>query len=170
MAEVTAHLRRAVVDDTARLLEWVNDPKGRQASFQSEPITSEDHQAWFTARLGDSNTLIWLLEVDGFSCGMVRLERAEQSAMLSYLIASPYRERGLAAWIRPDNNASICALERAGFQPKPRRQIGYVTCTELSHEDWLARNREIAFPSGDRRDERQPQSVSVKTGRILMIF
>jgi UDP-2,4-diacetamido-2,4,6-trideoxy-beta-L-altropyranose hydrolase len=146
MAEATAHLRRADVDDTARLLEWVNDPKVRQASFQSEPITLEEHQAWFTARLGDSNTLIWLLEVDGFSCGMVRLERAEQSATLSYLIASPYRERGLAAimlrlalvelnsiwpgvqvaaWIRPDNNASICALERAGFQRE----------TEAS--DWL---------------------------------
>jgi len=142
MEEATPHLhlRLASPGDSDQLLEWANDPEVRQASFQSEPITLEEHQAWVTARLEDSNTLIWLLEVDQSACGMVRLERMEQAATLSYLVASSHRGQGLAAkmlrlalieladiwpgipviaWIRSNNVASSRSLEGAGFQRKP---------------------------------------------------
>ena len=142
MEEATPHihLRRASPGDRNQLLEGANDPEVRQASYQSEPITLEEHQAWFATRLEDFNTLIWLLEVGQSACGMVRFERVEQAATLSYLVASSYRGQGLAAkmlrlalneladiwpgipviaWIRPNNVASSRSLEGAGFQRKP---------------------------------------------------
>jgi UDP-2,4-diacetamido-2,4,6-trideoxy-beta-L-altropyranose hydrolase len=130
-------LRPANMDDCGQLLEWANDPEVRQASFQSEPITPTEHQTWFAVRLEDEGTLIWVLELGQVTCGMVRLEREEQTATLSYLVSPSHRGQGLAAkmlhlvlnelngiwpgiqvaaWVRPDNIASICALKRVGFQ------------------------------------------------------
>ena len=142
MEEATPHLRlrRASPGDRNQLLEWANDSEVRQAFFQSEPITLEEHQAWFATRLEDCNTLIWLLEVDQSACGMVRFERAEKAATLSYLVASSHRGQGLAttmlrlalveladiwpeirviAWVQPHNVASSRSLEGAGFQRIP---------------------------------------------------
>lgn len=62
MNEDALHLRPASGDDCRRVWEWANAPAVRTVSFVSEPIPWEQHAAWFTRKLADANTRLWIAE------------------------------------------------------------------------------------------------------------
>ena len=65
MNENSLHLRPATAADCRRVWEWANDPAVRAVSFTSDPIPWEQHTAWFTRKLADTNTRLWIAEQVG---------------------------------------------------------------------------------------------------------
>ncbi|MBO0939410.1 GNAT family N-acetyltransferase [Fibrella sp. HMF5335] len=139
------HARLATADDAQLYFEWANDPATRQQSFNSEPITWENHVTWFTRKLADPNALLLVFEVpSGDPIGQVRFEkRPDGEVIIGISLDAFFRGKGLAstliragvgvcrerwgspataghaipisAYIKPENVASIRAFERAGF-------------------------------------------------------
>ena len=127
----------AQFEDRSTILGWVNDPQVRRASFQTGEITEHEHASWFATILSDPDSQIWILKKKGVPCGMVRAERVDEIATLSYSVAASHRGKGISipmlklaleemrkiwpnekveAWTRSDNIASIRALEKVHFQ------------------------------------------------------
>jgi len=129
-------LRKIIDTDEALLFYWINDPEVRKWSFNKCAITLDEHRIWFRQKLNDENVLIWILEHEKISAGMVRLEKKDTNVYLNYLIAPQSRGKKLArkmlkmamielnnywknvkvlAFTLPENIASIKSLENAGF-------------------------------------------------------
>ena len=137
VARSTLTLNIAQLEDRNTILGWANDPQVRRASFQTGEITEHKHASWFATILSDPDSRIWILRKKGVPCGMVRAERADGIATLSYSVAASHRGKGMSilmlklaleemgkiwpngkvvAWTRSDNIASIRALEKVHFQ------------------------------------------------------
>jgi RimJ/RimL family protein N-acetyltransferase len=132
-------LRPATASDAELLLEWRNDPKTREASFQQEPIGVEEHRAWLAGRLDDPDSALLVIEIDGKPAGSIRLDRhGDEEAEIHIVVAPGRRGGGLAsmaldlaseraaellgvrrvrARVKPGNEASLRAFHSAGFKP-----------------------------------------------------
>ncbi|GAB3642739.1 GNAT family N-acetyltransferase [Spirosoma arcticum] len=135
--------RPAQPADAQLYFDWANDPDTRRQSFNSNPISPETHAAWFTRKLTDSTALLLIFENEtGEAVGQVRFERTPVADMPDEIIIgvsvdARQRGKGLAsqlielgcaacrkqwgavtihAYIKPDNQASVRAFERAGFK------------------------------------------------------
>ena len=129
-------LRSVIHSDENLLLDWANDPSVRKWSFNKNVISSDQHNIWFNNKLDNTNVLMWIFQVNNSPIGLVRLEKDNGEAVLSYLIAPQSRGKGWASkmlkmamnkvrkhWLNvkvlaytlPENVASITSLEKAGF-------------------------------------------------------
>ncbi len=129
-------LRPAGEADSAAVLRWANDPTTRAASFTSRPIEPEEHARWFAASLDpDTPRRLFIVELDGQAAGLLRFQLADPRAEVGINLAPERRGRGfgvatlvagsalalelgltrLVAHIRPANQASRNAFERAGY-------------------------------------------------------
>lgn len=134
--------RPAWLADAQLYFDWANDPDTRRQSFNSNPISLETHTAWFARKLTDPNVLLLVFENEaGEAVGQVRFERTPVADLpdeisIGVSVDAKQRGRGLAsqlieqgcavcreqwgavaihAYIKPDNQASARAFERAGF-------------------------------------------------------
>lgn len=137
MLERVITLRDAVADDCNLIFQWANDDDTRAASFSSEKISSEEHCNWFSDRLQDANCLL-LICGDGLGnpLGAVRFDISNDEATVSINLAPHARGQGwgsfviirttdelfkrcnvcrVNAFIKPENQRSVRAFERAGF-------------------------------------------------------
>ena len=135
--------RTAQPADARLYFEWANDPDTRRQSFHSDPISLETHTAWFTRKVVDPSALLLVFSDEtGQPVGQVRFERAPVADMpdeiiIGIAVDAKQRGKGLAtqliemgcascrkwwgsvtihAYIKPDNQASVRAFERAGFR------------------------------------------------------
>ncbi len=135
--------RTAQPADARLYFDWANDPDTRQQSFNSSPISLETHTGWFTRKLADPNALLLIFSSEtGQVVGQVRFERTPVADMPDEIIIgisvdAKQRGKGLAsqliqkgcavcrkqwgivtihAYIKPENEASVRAFERAGFR------------------------------------------------------
>jgi RimJ/RimL family protein N-acetyltransferase len=130
--------RVATSADVRLYFDWANDPATRQNSFNTDPISFDAHQAWFSRKLTDPDALLLVFETpDNVPTGQVRFERQPNSkVVIGISVDAAFRGMGLApvlleeaclvyrrqqgnvpitAYIKPDNQASIRAFVRAGF-------------------------------------------------------
>lgn len=137
---------RSVIDDDCRLIwEWSNDAEVRRWSFESDSIEWDTHVAWFKSRRGDPSYLMYVLaDADGEPVGLVRFEVSGGGGVVGISIAADHRGRGYAAEalrlacatffaatdaaevvaeIKPGNDASVRAFERAGFMHRGSAQV-----------------------------------------------
>ncbi len=139
---------RPVSEEDSRLT-WLlaNDPATRTASFDSDPISWENHLAWFRRRTALHDPFWFATSATGGVLAVVRFDlRLPDSASVSLNLAPPARGKGLSAlivrracerfwrelpkvaidaWIKDDNIASRRCFEKAGFQAaesEPDRQ------------------------------------------------
>ncbi len=131
-------LRAAQHADCELLWRWANDPAVRAASFRTETIPWEAHQIWFTAKMNDAGTQIFIAEdLAGVPVGQLRVELTDDNEATVHVSISPesrnlgygatlidlasrelFANRGvrkLHAFIRPENYPSIRAFEEAHF-------------------------------------------------------
>lgn len=134
-------MRSANESDRELLFGWANDPEARRSAIQQDPIPWSDHVTWFTNRIRDPKTFLYMLEADGLAVGQVRLElttRFElwgEVAVLDYFLDEVVRGRGWAcpmicsavqalrkrvnvpvvADVRTGNVASLKTLTQVGF-------------------------------------------------------
>lgn len=131
-------LRPARIEDCERLWRWRNDPKTRQASFDSRSIDLAEHRNWYRRVLDNPEQTLLLGSIASQNIGVLRYDigaenQAEVSVYLdpdlhgiglgSPLIAAGCRWlsdaqpliKNIVARIRPNNSASRHAFTRAGF-------------------------------------------------------
>jgi RimJ/RimL family protein N-acetyltransferase len=130
--------RVATADDVQLYFDWANDADTRRQSFRSDAIPLEAHEAWFARKLTDPNAQMLVFETeDGRPVGQVRFEKqTDEEVIIGVSVDKAFRGRGLSsqlileacelcrerwtdlpisAYIKPDNQPSIRAFERAGF-------------------------------------------------------
>jgi RimJ/RimL family protein N-acetyltransferase len=158
----TLRLRPVEERDCRLLWEWANDPVVRAASFSQAPIPWEDHQAWFKGKMNDGNSLILIGENEqGRAIGQFRFDsRSSEDGDIDVSLAPEARGAGYGsvlidlgvrkifertgtqrvhAFIRPENQASMRAFERAGFarlgdeQVKGHTAIHYIRTRDREH-------------------------------------
>lgn len=133
----TLRLRRASMNDVELLWHWANDPHTRNMSFSSMSIPWEEHQRWFTHKLQDPATHIYIAELGSTTpIGQIRLDLDQHVATISINLAPAYWGQGYGvlmvrqaitiisntlnisrfrALIKPENLASVKMFEKAGF-------------------------------------------------------
>lgn len=135
----TVAVRPVTADDCRLLWAWVNDQGVRAASFRAQSIPWEEHVAWFRAKHADPQRAMFLVLDDAQRpIGQVRFEPQDETGSAEIIVSiaaarrgqgwgtqavcaacDAYRLRGLAkqvaAYIKPENTASIRIFEKAGF-------------------------------------------------------
>jgi len=132
-------------DDLKFLWEWANDADARSNSFDSAPISWDRHINWCRERLEDQACSFWIASAKGLGrIGCVRLEHQGREAVISVVLSPHARGKGFGselistacnrlfrtsevevvkAFIKPENNASIRAFRKAGFQKAGRAKV-----------------------------------------------
>jgi len=144
MNETALECRAAHAADCHRVWEWANEASVRAVSFASEPIPWEQHQAWFTRKLADPSTRLWIVEQDTSPVGQVRFDLDGSIATISLSLDATRRGKNLGAlliwsacqklfrepavetvqaFIKLDNAASVRAFEKAGFEPAGQTEV-----------------------------------------------
>lgn len=119
-------LRKANAEDVLLLYEWVNEPEVRKQSLNSEPIPFQNHEQWFSARLADANTSIYIGSNDIQEVGQVRFDKVGDFYEIDYSVAQRWRgkgfgkqliQSGVAAILKQDPAAQIKAVVKTGNAP-----------------------------------------------------
>jgi spore coat polysaccharide biosynthesis protein SpsF len=129
-------LRPAYACDRDFVREARNDDAAVRLSGTCRPVTSAEHDAWFTARLANPGAPIWIGEVDEKRVGTVRVDVCSGVGEVGIAVHEAARGRGygrallaalldelrgdqqvvhLIARIRPENTASVRAFRSVGF-------------------------------------------------------
>ena len=87
-------LRTATEADAESLFRWRNDPDTRANSFQTNPISYEEHVAWLESALRNPAQEIFILCEGDTLIGQVRLSMENDMATISYSIDTAYRAQG----------------------------------------------------------------------------
>lgn len=141
---VTYHLRKAEDKDIQLLFDWANDSLTRQNSFHSEPISWDEHEAWFLETIQNPKCQIYLYCNEDRPIGQVRIAISNEGyeAQVSYSIARAYRGLGhgkkmlsllaervktdfpdvqkLVAEVKPENIASQRCFLDIGYKERYR--------------------------------------------------
>ncbi|PHM11052.1 UDP-2,4-diacetamido-2,4,6-trideoxy-beta-L-altropyranose hydrolase [Nostoc sp. 'Peltigera malacea cyanobiont' DB3992] len=133
-------LRSVQQDDCWLLWEWSNAPEVRAVSFSSKSILWENHVQWFKSKLTNPNCIFYIaINNNNVPIGQIRYDIENYEATVSMSIAPKFRNQGygtsliklackqlfsdsditrINAYIKPNNQASIKAFYKAGFQSK----------------------------------------------------
>ncbi|MBE5907621.1 MAG: GNAT family N-acetyltransferase [Lachnospiraceae bacterium] len=87
-------LRKAEAEDIDLLFRWANDSVVRSNSFNSNPISYENHEKWFNKMMKDPTVLQFILMDDDNPVGQIRLSVDENDAEIGYSIGSEFRGKG----------------------------------------------------------------------------
>jgi len=139
MRGLYVNVRRVSKDDGELLWRWANDPHVRAMSFSQEPIPWDVHVQWFEKKLQDPSCHLFLFTNSlGAPVGQVRFDLDDKEAELHVSVDSMYRGQGYGstiirlaveelmsvapirqvhAFVRPENQSSVRAFERASFRP-----------------------------------------------------
>ena len=131
--------KKPTIDDLDLYFSWVNDPLVREQSFNSEPISIEQHKIWFEKILKDNSYSLLLFENQvKEKVGQVRIKKQDNSdAIIGISVDAKHRGKGYAremlkiatnvffkdnsdvvlnAFIKEANKSSIFSFEKADFK------------------------------------------------------
>lgn len=93
-------IRNAVALDSTFLYLLRNDLNVRAASKNSEPLKLEAHKEWYSVKLKDEKTYIFVIEDEGIRVGTIRFsEISNAQFLLSIALVKEFRNRGFAATV-----------------------------------------------------------------------
>lgn len=141
-------LRTATIADLELFWHWKNDPEALKQSYDSNPVSLENHTKWFTAKLQQDRSLLLVVENEQQEpIGHVRFETEGIIATVGITVDPAFRGMGLGApmlretcqyyfelfpeneihaYIKTDNMASYKAFVNAGFGEEEKVDIGGV--------------------------------------------
>lgn len=115
-----------------------NEESVRLVSLNSAPISLETHRQWFQKRLADSNSVIYISELDSAPIAQTRYDVSGEEAEASIAVVKEFRGRGcgseilkrtakeffkdfpavkaVKAYINLGNAASVRSFSKAGYQ------------------------------------------------------
>lgn len=151
--QVTLH--RAVLQDCRHIWKWRNERRTRAASFSTDSIPYEEHKRWFSHKLNDPHTIIFIVTSPrGRKVGYVRFDIVGEEAQISVSIDKNERHKGygtaaiqsasnhvlaiepvcqVVAHIRRDNPSSIAAFKHAGFVLRQYKLIAGIEACEMRY-------------------------------------
>jgi UDP-2,4-diacetamido-2,4,6-trideoxy-beta-L-altropyranose hydrolase len=134
--------RAATMADAALLHAWRNNIQVRSASSDTREITPAEHSSWMEGVLGDPNRHLLIAQAFGHNCACLRFDVSDTVATISIYLAPNWLQSGIGGaviergsrWlfkarkdvrtihanIKPSNQASRKAFERAGYSPHDR--------------------------------------------------
>lgn len=137
--EAVPKLRNVEPGDIDDLFEWRNHPEIRKNSFNTSPISRNEHEKWFNEKTEDPLTTIYIACCGDVKIGSIRFENKDNKVIKVSVMLNPdffgkgfgveiiklgtekfvsekHPERPLIAEIKKDNIASIKAFQGAGFK------------------------------------------------------
>ena len=131
-------LRKADASDMMLYFNWTNDVSVRENSYQSEPISLENHKSWFLHKINDADCFMAVFENHiGAPIGQVRIQKqegnkavigisndvshrgkgyaAEMIAIASTAFLKENPETTISAFIKIENKASEKVFSNAGY-------------------------------------------------------
>lgn len=87
-------MRMANADDSAKLFEWRNHPFIRSVSRNTEPITWEEHQKWFTSVIDSKDRVLLIGQHDKAPVGVVRFDKQNEDAEVSIYLVPDAKHSG----------------------------------------------------------------------------
>ncbi len=92
----TAHtrLRAACEEDVVSYFNWANDPEVRKSAIHTETIPWVTHQEWFTKKLNDSDSHLYVFDAAGLPVGQIRFDKEGTEARIDYSLDTLVRGRG----------------------------------------------------------------------------
>lgn len=149
-------VRGAGEHDALMLWAWANDRAVREASFHGEWIPWDAHREWFSARLGDATSWLYVVEVAGRPAAQVRFDlRTPGEAEISVTVAPGARGHGvgtaavrraclqladetdvrsIVARVKTGNTPSLRLFEKAGFLDEGGETVAGWTARRLRLE------------------------------------
>lgn len=131
-------LRDANDNDVKDLFVWRNHPEVRKNSFNTNPISWDEHKKWFWTKIKDQNVTIYIAYYRKNKVGSIRFEVKDNVIRVSVMLNPAFLGRGigseiirlgtekfisekrpkksLIAEIKKDNITSIKAFQKAGFK------------------------------------------------------
>ncbi len=138
-------LRKAVPEDVDLLFKWANDPEVRRNSFNSEPISYEDHCKWFNKLMNDPSQVQYILMSGDKPVGQIRFTLKGDEALIGYSVAPGMRGLGygssmldlaemkireecpevrkLIGRVKPENTGSGKCFEKNGYEEEYREFV-----------------------------------------------
>ncbi|MEZ0391617.1 MAG: GNAT family N-acetyltransferase, partial [Pseudobdellovibrionaceae bacterium] len=91
-------ITRAKLSDSDFLLELRNEDLTRAMSKNTDPVSKEQHENWFSKKLQDSNCRLYVGRYLGKPCGQFRVDLLpDGKAQTSVAIAPEFRGKGLSS-------------------------------------------------------------------------
>ena len=139
------NLRNATLEDAQLLFGWVNDPKVREMSINSNMIYWQGHLNWLIKKLESQTCKIFILEQNDIPVGQIRFEYFNEEWGIDYSIGKQYRGQGLGqvilelsipffcnyiirAIVKQDNLPSNKIFKNLGFTLKGDEKINGISC------------------------------------------
>lgn len=124
--------------DIGDLFKWRNHPVIRENSFNTEPISRDEHARWFKEKSKDPNSQIYIACFEDDKIGIVRFDENGDVIKVSVMLNPDFLGKGLSsevirlgterfvsekkpckpviAEIKKGNIASIKAFQKAAFK------------------------------------------------------
>lgn len=89
-------IRKATHDDMEIYFKWANDPVVRENAFTAEEISWETHVDWYTKKLNDKNSYLYIIEEEYKPMGQVRfdVDSVAGKAEIGYSVDADHRGSG----------------------------------------------------------------------------
>lgn len=75
--------------------DWANDETTRQNAFNTRPIPYDEHVKWYTKKIDDENTLLYICKQGDSNVGQIRVELDGNQGIISYSVDKNYRGKGI---------------------------------------------------------------------------
>ncbi len=135
------YLRRAQMSDAQDVLEWRNDEKTRENSFNSERISLLSHLKWFERKLGQADTYMFIV-MDGMEkVGSIRVDVTDDIGEISYMIAPKARGKGYGS--------RAIALVEGQMPPEVKSLMGLTLKTNTASGRCFEKNGYTSSDAGD---------------------
>ena len=138
ITEADLRIRNLEADDINDLFDWRNNPDVRKNSFNTNPISWDEHNKWFETMNKDLNTTNYIACWEGNKIGSIRFENKDIAIKVSVMLNPDFIGKGfgsklikvgtekfinkkkinkpIIAEIKKDNIASIKVFQKAGFK------------------------------------------------------
>lgn len=126
-------MRKAGMEDMMLYFDWANDETTRQNAIHTSQISLEEHRSWFTKKIHDKDSKLFVFSTDENDIGQLRLDRDGNDWIISYTVDKRFRGQGwgkiivqqiirnfpqlsMKALVKEGNIPSVKIFERCGFR------------------------------------------------------
>lgn len=122
----TFSLKKVKQQDIKLLFKWVNDPEVRKNALNTDLIEWENHVNWFTNKLSNPKSKIFIFENENTKIGQIRIDKVDKDRwLIGYSIDKDHRGKGYGflmtnALLRRYNNFKFLAIVRSENIPSQK--------------------------------------------------
>ncbi len=133
--DLKLYLRDAVQDDCRLLFEWANDEVTRTNAFNTDSITWEEHNEWFSRMMDNLFEHQYIMMGDDKAIGQIRLSVEDDTAEIDYSIDHRFRGKGYG-------NAIVCLVKEKIKEDLPvvKRVVAKVKPANISSYQCFCKN------------------------------